>query len=50
MLNEDEQKIEKSAPKVIRGAIEDVCKTPFRILGNFGKGKLAQFKGRRTDW
>ena len=35
LLNDGRQKIEKIAPKIIRGAIEDVRKTPFRILGNF---------------
>ena len=29
--------IEQIAPKIIRGAIEDVYKTPFRLLGNLGK-------------
>ena len=29
--------IERVAPKIIRGAIEEVCKTPFRLLGNLGK-------------
>ena len=29
--------IERIAPKIIRGAIEDVYKTPFRLLGNLGK-------------
>ena len=29
--------IERVAPKIIRGAIEEVYKTPFRLLGNLGK-------------
>ena len=29
--------IERVAPKIIRGATEEVCKTPFRLLGNLGK-------------
>ena len=29
--------IERVAPKTIRGAIEEVCKTPLRLLGNLGK-------------
>ena len=44
LLHEGGQKIEKIAPKIIRGAIEDVYKTPFRLLGNFGRGKFAQIK------
>ena len=33
--------VEQIAPKIIRGAIEEVYKTPFRLLGNLGK-KLSQ--------
>ena len=29
--------IERVAPKIIRGAIKEVYKTPFRLLGNLGK-------------
>ena len=29
--------IERALPKILRGAIEDVYKTPFRLLGNFGR-------------
>ena len=29
--------IERMLPKILRGAIEDVYKTPSRLLGNFGK-------------
>ena len=29
--------IERVASKIIRGAIEEVYKTPFRLLGNLGK-------------
>ena len=29
--------IEWVAPKIIKGAIEEVYKTPFRLLGNLGK-------------
>ena len=44
IINEGSGQIEKIAPRIIRGAIEDVYKTPFRLLGNFGKQKLAQAK------
>ena len=51
LLNDGRQKIEKIAPKIIRGAIEDVRKTPFRLLGNFfGRGKIAQMKQRLKGW
>ena len=36
--------IERLAPKIIRGAIEDVYKTPFRLLGNIGKEQLEKIK------
>ena len=32
--------VERIAPKIIGGAIKDVYKTPFRLLGNFGKKQL----------
>ena len=35
VLDQDSEKIEKIAPKIIRGAIEDVYQTPFRLLGKF---------------
>ena len=31
-------------PKLIRGATEDVYKTPFRLLGNLGKQQFQKFK------
>ena len=36
--------IQKITPQIIRGAIEDVYQTPFKLLGNFGQKKLAQLK------
>ena len=36
--------IERIAPKIIRGAIEDVNKTPFRLLGNLGKKQFQKIK------
>ena len=32
--------VERMLPKIIRGVIEDVYKTRFRMLGNFGKQKF----------
>ena len=32
------------APKIIRGAIEEVYKTPFRLLGNIGKKQFQKIK------
>ena len=38
--------IERVAPKIIRGAIEEVYKTPFRLLGNLGKKQFMKIKRR----
>ena len=36
--------VERIAPKIIRGAIEEVYKTPFRLLGNLGKKQVPEDK------
>ena len=36
--------VERVLPKIIRGAIEDVYKTPFRLLGNLGKQQFQKIK------
>ena len=36
--------IERVTPKIIRGAIEEVYKTPFRLLGNLGKKQFQKIK------
>ena len=36
-INSGRQQIQKITSRIIRGAITDVCKTPFRLLGNLGK-------------
>lgn len=36
--------IERVLPKVLRGAIEDVYQTPFRLFGNFGKQQFQKIK------
>ena len=43
-INDGGQQIQKIAPQIMRGAIEDVYKTPFMLLGNLGKKKFAQLK------
>ena len=44
VINDGGQHVQKIAPQIIRGAIEDVYKIPFRLLGNLGKKKFAQLK------
>ena len=36
--------VECIAPKIIQGAIEEVYKTPFRLLGNLGKQQFQKIK------
>ena len=36
--------VERIAPKIIRGAIEEVYKIPFRMLENFGKEQFQKIK------
>ena len=36
--------IERFTPKIIRGTIEEVYKTPFRLLGNLGKKQFQKIK------
>ena len=44
LINKGDKQVKNIAPKIIRGAIEDVYKKPFRLLDNFGNKKLAQVK------
>ena len=44
VIDSGRQQIQKIAPQIIRGAIEDVYKTPFRLLGKLGKEKFSQLK------
>ena len=37
IISQGGNKVERVLPKILRGAIEDICQTPFRQLGNFGK-------------
>ena len=43
VINDGRQQIQKTAPQIIQGAIENIYKTPFRLLRNLGK-KFAQLK------
>ena len=38
------KEIDSIFPKVLRGAIEDVYQTPFRLLGNFVKNQFNKLK------
>ena len=36
--------VERIAPKIIKGAIEEVYKTPFRLLGDLGRKQFKKIK------
>ena len=44
VISDGGQQIQKIAPQIIQGAMEDVYKTPFRLLGKLGKQELSQLK------
>ena len=44
VISQGGKEIERVLPKILRGAIEDVYQTPFRLLGNFGKQQLNKIK------
>ena len=44
MIRSGGAEIERVARKIIKGAIEEVYKTPFILLGNFGKEKFQKIK------
>ena len=44
IIKECEKKVERVLPKILRGAIEDVYQTPFRLLGEFGKRRFNSIK------
>ena len=38
------KEMERVLPKMLRGTIEDVYETPFRLLGDFGKQQFNKIK------
>ena len=44
VIRSGETEIERVLPKILRVAIQDVYKTPFRLLRNFGKQQLNKVK------
>ena len=44
MIRNGGAEVERTAPKIIRGAIEEVYKTPFRLLGDIGKKQFSKIK------
>ena len=44
IISQGGKEVEPVLPKILRGAIEDVYQTPFRLLRNFGKEQLNKLK------
>ena len=44
IISQGDKELERVAPKILRGAIEDVYQTPFRMLGNLGKKTFNDIK------
>ena len=44
IISQGVREVERVLSKILRGAIEDVYQTPFRLLGNFGKQQLNKIK------
>ena len=44
VITEGGAQLKEVVPQLLKGAIEDAYKTPFRLLGNFGKKKLTEAK------
>ena len=44
IISQGGKEVEPVLPKILRGAIEDVYQTPFRLLRNFGKQQLNKLK------
>ena len=44
IISQGGKEVEYVLPKVLRGPIEDVYQTPFRLLENFGKQQLNKLK------
>ena len=44
IISKSGAEVETVLPKILKGVIEDVYRTPFRLLGNFGKQQLNKLK------
>ena len=44
VITEGGAQLKEVGPELLKGAIEDAYKTPFSLLGNFGKKKLTEAK------
>ena len=46
ITRQTEQEIQRITPGIIKGAIEELYKTPFRLLGQFGRNKYKQLRSK----
>ena len=44
IISQGGKEVARVLPKILRGTIEDVYQTPFRLLSNFGKQQLDKIK------
>ena len=44
VIAEGGPQLKEVEPQLLKDSIENACKTPFRLLGNFGRTKLAEAK------
>ena len=44
IISQGGKEVARVLPKILRGTIEDVYQTPFRLLSNFGKQQLNKIK------
>ena len=49
VISQGGKEMERVLPKILRGAIEDVYQTPFRLLGNFGKQQFNKIKRKISN-
>ena len=46
IITQGGKEMKRVLPKILRGAIEDVYQTPFRLLGDFGKQQFNKIKSK----
>ena len=46
IISQGSREVERVLPKILRGAIEDVYQTLFRMLGNSGRQQLQKLKSK----
>ena len=50
VISQGDKELERVLPKILRGAIEEVYQTPFRLLGNFDKKQFNKLKKKLSRY